>query len=519
MLDEILAKLNAMSPEQRAAIVAQINENPLGRQKWYPNPGLQSQAYFCMADVLFFGGKAGPGKTDLLLGLGFTQHKRSLIMRRKYTDLSAMLERAVEINGSREGLNRSPPPKLRTADGRLIEFGAANHPGDEQSWQGQPHDLLGFDEVVQFLEAQVRFLMGWVRTTDPEQRCRVVMASNPPVGVQGDWVIGMFRPWLDVTHPRPAKPGELRWFVTAPDGKDLEVEGPEPVELEGKRLLPLSRTFLPGERKENVALKAEYEAQLDNLQEPLRSALRDGNFMAARVDADFQVIPWEWIRAAQARWTPSPPHGIPMTAIGVDVAISHDETVLAPRYDYWYAPCIAVSGAKTPTYAEAAALVVAHRRNECAVVVDVGGGYGGGVVTCLGENGIQAYKFLGSTAGWGRTKDNALSFYNRRAEAWWRFREALDPSQEFGSPVMLPDDPLLAADLAAPTFEVKTGRILIEGKEEISKRLGRSPDRGDAVVMAWTEGTNALLGRIDTGSRAPQTRAIVGHSEKKRWRR
>jgi hypothetical protein len=85
--------------------------------KWVPNPGPQTDAYFCPADVLLYGGQGGGGKSDLGLGLAFTAHHRSLIMRRKYANLSALTERAIKINGSRDGFNGSPPPLLRTDDG------------------------------------------------------------------------------------------------------------------------------------------------------------------------------------------------------------------------------------------------------------------------------------------------------------------------------------------------------------------------------------------------------------------
>jgi hypothetical protein len=62
--------------------------------KWIPNPGPQTDAYFCPADVLLYGGQGGGGKSDLGLGLAFTAHKRSLIMRRKYANL-ALTERAI----------------------------------------------------------------------------------------------------------------------------------------------------------------------------------------------------------------------------------------------------------------------------------------------------------------------------------------------------------------------------------------------------------------------------------------
>ena len=76
-----------------------------------------------------------------------------------------------------------------------------------------------------------------------------------------------------------------------------------------------------------------------------------------------------------------------------------------------------------------------------------------------------------------------LEFRNRRAEVWWKFREALDPNS--GEDIALPPDLELMADLTAPTWFLSTQGIQIEEKDAIKKRLGRSPDCGDAVVMCY----------------------------------
>lgn len=44
------------------------------------------------------------------------------------------------------------------------------------------------------------------------------------------------------------------------------------------------------------------------------------------------------------------------------------------------------------------------------------------------------------------------------------------------------------ADLTAPTFEITKQGIKLEAKEDLVKRLGRSPDKGDAVIMSWSAG-------------------------------
>src|SRR4051794_41152283 len=113
----------------------------------------------------------------------------------------------------------------------------------------------------------------------------------------------------------------------------------------------------------------------------------------------------------------------------------------------------------------------------------------------LKDNGIEPVSFVASGESMEKTKDDQLAFANKRAEVWWKFREALDPDQPDGSAIALPPDPELRADLCAPTWKLGARGILLESKDEIRKRLGRSPGKGDAVVMCWSEGNAAAVSR------------------------
>jgi hypothetical protein len=515
VLDEILARFEALpKSEQDALVKTAIAATP---EKWWPSPGPQTEAYFSSADVLLYGGQGGGGKTDLGLGLAFTRHQRSLILRRKYANLGSITERAIEINGSRNGFNGSPPPLLRTADGRYIQFAGNQHLGDEQDWQGQPFDLKVFDEACQFLAAQIQFHIGWLRSTTDGQRVRAVLATNPPVNSDGDWIIGMFRPWLDVTHPKPAKHGELRWYVTAPDGSDLEVDGPEPIVLPGaaEPVVPMSRSFIPAALRDNPFLiDTGYQAKLDGLPEPLRSAVRDGNFMAARQDASNQVIPTAWVIEAQSRWQPDGYKTLAMTAMAMDMAGGgHDTQELAMRYGGWYAPLVSRKGEETKDGAAAAGVIFAHRRDSCPVIIDVGGGFGGAVSLRLKDNGVEAVAFNASGAAAGVARDGSNRvFLNKRAEAWWRFREALDPDQEGGSVIALPPDPELRSDLTSPTYKPDMLKIQIESKDDIRKRILRSTNKADAVVMCLSSG-DAAVKRLERKRGPMRSTANVGHSK------
>lgn len=516
-LDEILNHLTTLSEGDKQKVINEALSVSQGL-RWIPSPGPQTEAYFSKADILLYGGEPGGGKTSLLLGLAFNNHRRSLIMRKQYTDLSSIVEEAIKFNGSRKGYNGSPPPSLKISPTKFIEFGAAARVGDEQHWQGNPHDFIGFDEGTQFAEAQIRFLMGWLRCADdPKQRTRVVIATNPPLSSEGAWVVQMFAPWLDPRHHNPAKIGELRWFITDEHGKDTEVDGPEPYTLEdGRTMRPKSRTFIPASVNDNPYLAAtNYQAELDAMIEPFRSILM-GGFMASFRDDDNQCIPTAWVRDAQKRWAQRPKLGVPMCAIGVDVAQGGaDNSVLAPRYDDWFAPLIEKPGRETPLGADVAGMILAHRRDGAVIVLDMGGGYGGATYEHLLANEIPVVPYKGAAGVETRTRDRQLKFTNKRTEAYWRFREALDPSQEGGSTIMLPDDPVLMADLTAPTFEITKQGIKLETKEDVVKRLGRSPDKGDAVIMSWSAGPKFMsdggewITRRDNLVRGSQANKVV----------
>ena len=501
-LDAYLEKLNGL-PQEEVDRLYEEAKSVIGDTCWIPNPGPQTAAYYSEADILLYGGQGGGGKTDLIAGLALTEHERSLLLRPQYTDLGALIERVVAVAGTRKGLNSAPPAQFKFDD-RVIDFGAASTLDRAETWQGNPHDLIAFDEACQFVEPVVRFLMGWNRAADKtlggesRQRVRTVMASNPPIAAAGDWVIGMFRPWLDITHTRPAEHGELRWFIIDPDGRDMEVDGPDDVRtFDHKDYVPRSRTFIPAALADNPFLvDTNYQATLDAMPEPLRSAIRDGNFMAAREDDEWQVIPTSWVLEANDRWR-SGKGDKPLACIGLDVARGgRDDTVFAQRYGAWFDELVVVPGKETPDGPSVAALAAGMLRENAIVAVD-SIGIGADAETALKNAGLPFEAMNGAEKASGHTRDGNFAFYNHRSEMWWRLREALDP--DYGFTIGLPPDPKLQADLTAPTYSVRPGqppKIYVEGKQDIIKRLGRSPDRGDAVVYAWNAGD------LDVGPRA-----------------
>lgn len=449
------------------------------RRVWKPLPGPQQQAYETKADILFYGGAAGGGKTDLLIGLAATAHHRSIIFRREFPQLRAIVDRSKEVLTPIAAYNKVDN-LWRFKDGRLLEFGAVQYDDDKLKYQGRPHDFKGFDELPNFLESQFRFLIGWNRTTVKGQRTRVVGAGNPPTNADGEWVIRFFAPWLDEQHTHPAEPGELRWFAVV-KGEDVEVDSGTPIERNGEVIKPKSRTFIPARLTDNPYLmETDYMSVLQAMPEPLRSQMLYGDFAVGTQDDAWQVIPTAWVRAAQARWQPQRVDRY--DALGIDVSRGGDDkTVIAPRIGIWFDELRKFAGEATPDGHAANRHVDSVSRTHVYENIDVIGVgaslYDMRKMLRENVNGVNVSNDSDAT-----DKSGKLGFVNLRAELWWKFREALDPA--FGIGIALPPDRELLADLTAPRWKIAARGIQVESKEDIKKRIGRSPDCGDAVVLA-----------------------------------
>lgn len=476
----------------------------LGREEgpekpcWEPDPDNKPQIAACNseANIIGYGGAAGGGKTDLLIGLGATQHTKSIIFRREYPQLIDIIQRAKDLTeASRIGFNGNDK-KLTIAGGRSIEFGAMQNPGDWEKFKGRPHDGKFFDEATEILESQFRSTCAWCRTVDIKQRTRVVLTFNPPTNIQGMWVIRYFAAWLDPHHPNPAQPGELRWYGTVGGKEDIECDGPEPFEHEGEMIEPESRTFFPARLIDNKYLfRTDYGRKLNALHEPLRSQLLYGSFAASMMPDPWQVIPAAWVEAAMRRWRDRETLGLipggqrgagPMTCIGVDVAHGgKDMTALARRHGDFIDRILKYAGAETPDGMSAARLVINAITDGAVCNVDVIG-YGASCHERLVDKppegfGIQAQPINFSCRSEHYDKSGKLRMVNVRAEAYWRLREELDPDN--GSTLALPPDTDLKNELCESMYEITTVGIKIEDKGDIKDRLRRSPDSADAIAL------------------------------------
>lgn len=487
-----------MSEQLQNRLLSETQKRIRTEIDWRPNPGPQTDAYESQADILGYGGAAGGGKSDLILGLAATQHKNSVIFRRVFPNLRALIERSREILGagqdhSRDHFNESLH-RWALPGGQMVEFEACQYEQDKEKQRGRPRDFYAFDEATEFTRSQVMFIIAWLRSTVKDQRCRVVLTFNPPPDDSGSWVVNMFRPWLaylhpeDISHPNPARPGELRWYATV-DGEEKELDSGEPFEHNGERIQPLSRTFIPAKLSDNPYLdQTNYRAVLQSMPEPFRSQLLNGDFAATTGGDPWQVIPAAWIDRAMSRWQQST---APLNRIGLDVARGgQDFTVMAPIHaDGTCDTLVKVPGRLTPDGASVARLVYDRfSPGDVVVGVDVIG-VGSSPVDILRDRGFEVVPIAGSARAvieeYGEERiytdeTSGLKCVNLRAAVYWNLRRLLEQDL-----ITLPPDPKLKQSMAAQRWTPTSGGIKLMAKEQVKELTGSSPDESDAVAYGY----------------------------------
>ncbi len=231
-------------------------------------------------------------------------------------------------------------------------------------------------------------------------------------------------------------------------------------------------------------------AFIDGLKANTPTPIWEQEYMATPDSGGGGGIPRADVMAAVERWRALSPDerraGQPVV-IGVDVSEGGgDATTLAVRHGWTIDRVIDATpgrqGDMMPI-ADMAMLTMAGHPRSYAIVDTIG--VGAMLPGAIQRAGGRAVGFKASAGTGLRDKTGQFGFINVRAAAWWNMRELLAAD---GPGVALPDDPALVAELTAPRFEVRAGaKVGLEDKAAVKRRLGRSPDRADAVVMAFWE--------------------------------
>lgn len=219
--------------------------------------------------------------------------------------------------------------------------------------------------------------------------------------------------------------------------------------------------------------------------EQYREYGEDHPFWQARVRAQFptqgaySLFSLAWIEAAAMRPSVAG-HG--RCQAGLDVAGGgEDETVLYIREG----PSIIDFGAWTGSdpRGDVAAKLAPHRNNLDAVVVDVTG-VGHYMAKHLRDLGYNVVDY--NAGGEPRDKDR---FVNAKAEAYWAFRERLQRGEVNGLTDERTQAQLSTVQSKQPPDS--RGREAVERKEDAVKRGVKSPDRAEALILAFTAASGA----------------------------
>jgi hypothetical protein len=200
-------------------------------------------------------------------------------------------------------------------------------------------------------------------------------------------------------------------------------------------------------------------------------------------DTSDGVIPLSWLRRCQEEREHKPEQLVPVE-LGVDVGAGGDWTVVRER-------CGMKAGRtwrdRTPEPEQAVGLIMGAIRETGATSVKVDAiGIGWGIVGMLHEalasNGGRAGPVI-HAVNVGQSALNPERFPKLRDQFWWELGREL--SQASGWDLSGLDD-MTVAQLIAPRYKLDaSGRVKIEPKDDTRKRLGRSPDDADALLLAY----------------------------------
>lgn len=187
------------------------------------------------------------------------------------------------------------------------------------------------------------------------------------------------------------------------------------------------------------------------------------------------LLSHEEVVAAMSRHIPSQDYDWAAKVLGVDVAREGDDkSVLFPRQGLAATQPRVMRNA---TSIEGAA-AVAHMEDQLQIdgtFIDNTGGFGGGWLDKLRAAPLnrtpQGIHFAG--------KANDPQYFNIRTEMWWKMAQWV---KDGGA---LPNIPEMIAELTTPTYSFKGDKMILEPKEKIKERLGRSPDYADALALTF----------------------------------
>lgn len=234
---------------------------------WKPQGGPQTLFCACPYDEVFYGGAAGGGKTDAVIGkyaLGIERYGHGwhgVIFRQHYKNLEEIERRCLEIFSPIYGSDRYKVGRhtWEFPSGATLKLRTLSERNDVYQFQGHQYPYIAFDELTQWPDD---WWWEYLRSRNRSPHgcpCSINGTSNPG-GVGHNWVKAYFLQNDDGTHLPPLNKKQ----IITPKGRVI------------------TRFFIPAKLEDNQILMEMdplYEDKLESMSDPiLRRALREGDW-------------------------------------------------------------------------------------------------------------------------------------------------------------------------------------------------------------------------------------------------
>jgi len=406
---------------------------------YIPNPK-QKIAHEAVERNKLYGGAVGGGKTYWLCIEAFfhaikypgsrvcmVRHHLSTFKNSTLITLLKLIPDAVK-NHPKWGHNQQDG-KITLPNGSVIAYGGVGTPEEVQKIGSTEFSLICLDEASEIALEPFLFLSSRLRWKLPDGTIppyNMLLASNPAHG----WLKEKF---ID-------SPGEGFIFIQA----------------------------LPSDNMENLP-----EGYIDNLRkiypEEWIQKYLEGDWNA--LSGDNVVIPHDWVMAAVDREITIEDKPL----IGVDPAgTGGDENVII----YMRGGCVmdvSANRQQDPMISCGRISRMFYDKNCKRVMVETDG-MGEIFLSRLREMGIKASGFRS-----GSKSSKPDKYYNLKTEAWFYVRGLFEDGK-----VSIPKDDKLINQLCATTYEIRDsgGKLKITSKKDMKGKMGGSPDRADALIVA-----------------------------------
>lgn len=300
---------------------------------WAPQPGPQTDAIVAAdwCDELFYGGSAGGGKSDFLLGDFlqdvFTWGKwwRGVLFRRTFAELEDLVERSHEFYPQTDARWNEAKHTWTWPNGAYLRFRYLERDKDRTRYQGQQFTWIGWDELTHWpTDKAYRYLRARLRSAHPVTNKRIRATANPG-GVGHHWVKSYFvQPCRSGYEPVTDKTTHMRRMFV-------------PAKLSNNLILLKSDPHY-ADRLRGLGSEAMVKAWLEGDWDIVEGAYFDC-WSEKLIVRPFEVPP-EWVRFRSMDWGSASPFSVGWWAVVQDDFKLRDGRTLPRgalvRYREWY---------------------------------------------------------------------------------------------------------------------------------------------------------------------------------------